>query len=564
MFRKLAISAVTAAAVALPSGAALAAGAEGHVEDYSFPFEGPFGRFDQNQLQRGLQVYTEVCSACHGLRYVPLRTLSDEGGPGLTEEEVRAYIEMNFIEVYDESIQDWRSATPNDNFPTSSLENAPDLSLMTKARAGFHGPYGLGLNQLFRGIGGPEYVASILTHYTGSEREEFGAVLYGNETFPGGYIAMAPPLWEDAVEYNDGTPATVEQMAQDVAAFLTWTAEPKLMARKQMGFTAIIMLSILSVLLYLTNKRSGPRSRRARKARRPRNNGARRRNSETRSGVRGAFFFVGAVGRIAHHPSEPVPQHLRRILPQPRDRPVQHHAPLLQQPHPIAQPLGIPEVVRRNDVGQPARLPQRPQKAQHLGPESRIERGKRLIQQCDGPVLQQQPRQGRAPLLPARQAGGSPAAHAHEPHLLQRVVDLRALRSAQAEVPPQGKAHILRDRQMRKKVPVLEQDRHRPFGGRERGQVPPLPRDAPCHRQDEPRQERQERALAAARGAQHRHAFPPSDRRIDGQAEVPEPQIHPFKPQHPHAIRPPRSNSQNSPSARSIRRTAAPSASSVR
>jgi ubiquinol-cytochrome c reductase cytochrome c1 subunit len=254
MFRKLAISAVTAAAVALPTGAALAAGAEGHVEDYSFPFEGPFGRFDQNQLQRGLQVYTEVCSACHGLRYVPLRTLSDEGGPGLTEEEVRAYIEMNFIEVYDESIQDWRSATPNDNFPTSSLENAPDLSLMTKARAGFHGPYGLGLNQLFRGIGGPEYVASILTHYTGSEREEFGAVLYGTETFPGGYIAMAPPLWEDAVEYNDGTPATVEQMAQDVAAFLTWTAEPKLMARKQMGFTAIIMLSILSVLLYLTNK----------------------------------------------------------------------------------------------------------------------------------------------------------------------------------------------------------------------------------------------------------------------------------------------------------------------
>jgi ubiquinol-cytochrome c reductase cytochrome c1 subunit len=255
MFRKLAISAVTAAAVALPSGMALAAGGEGYVEDYSFSFEGPFGRFDQNQLQRGLQVYTEVCSACHGLRYVPLRSLADEGGPGLTEEEVRAYIEMNFIEVYDEDIQDWRAATPNDHFPQSSLENAPDLSLMTKARAGFHGPYGLALNPLIRGIGGPEYVASLLTHYTGSEREEFGAILYGNETFSGGYIAMAPPLWEDAVEYNDGTPATVEQMAQDVAAFLTWTAEPKLMARKQMGFTAFIMLGILSVLLYLTNKR---------------------------------------------------------------------------------------------------------------------------------------------------------------------------------------------------------------------------------------------------------------------------------------------------------------------
>jgi ubiquinol-cytochrome c reductase cytochrome c1 subunit len=255
MFRKLAISAVTAAAVALPSGAALAAGGAGYVEDYSFSFEGPFGRFDQNQLQRGLQVYTEVCMACHGLQYVALRTLADESGPGLTEEEVRAYIEMNFIEVYDPSIQDWRSATPNDHFPGSSLENAPDLSLMTKARAGFSGPYGLGLNPLFRGMGGPEYVASLLTHYTGSEREEFGAILYGNETFSGGYIAMAPPLWEDGVVYNDGTPATIEQQAMDVAAFLTWTAEPKLMARKQMGFTAVIMLTILSVLLYLTNKR---------------------------------------------------------------------------------------------------------------------------------------------------------------------------------------------------------------------------------------------------------------------------------------------------------------------
>ena len=199
MLRKLAISTVTAATLALSSGAALAAGAAGHVEDYAFSFEGPFGTFDQTQLQRCLQVYTQVCAACHGLRYVPIRTLSDEGGPGLSEEEVRAYIEQNFIEVYDPELQDWRAATPNDHFPMSSLENAPDLSLMTKARAGFSGPYGLGLNPLFRGMGGPEYVASLLTHYTGSEREEFGAVLYGNETYAGGYLAMAPPLWDGAV-----------------------------------------------------------------------------------------------------------------------------------------------------------------------------------------------------------------------------------------------------------------------------------------------------------------------------------------------------------------------------
>jgi len=254
MLRKLVISSVAAATLALSSGAAIAAGGAGYVEDYAFSFEGPFGRFDQNQLQRGLQVYTEVCAACHGLRYVPIRTLSDESGPGLSEEEVRAYIEQNFIEVWDPELRDWRAATPNDNFPTSSLENAPDLSLMTKARAGFSGPYGLGLNPLFRGMGGPEYLASLLTHYNGSEREEFGAFLYGNDTY-GGYLAMAPPLWEGMVEYNDGTIATEEQMALDVAAFLTWTAEPHLMARKQMGFTAVLMLTILSVLLYLTNKR---------------------------------------------------------------------------------------------------------------------------------------------------------------------------------------------------------------------------------------------------------------------------------------------------------------------
>ncbi|BDW83972.1 MULTISPECIES: cytochrome c1 [Roseicyclus] len=255
MLRKLALSSATAATLALSSGAALAAGAAGHVEDYAFSFEGPFGTFDQIQLQRGLQVYTQVCAACHGLRYVPIRTLSDEGGPGFTEEEVRAYIEQNFIEVYDPELQDWRAATPNDNFPANDAAGAPDLSLMTKARAGFSGPYGLGLNPLFRGMGGPEYVASLLTHYTGSEREEFGSVLYGNETFPGGYISMAPPLWEGAVEYGDGTEATEEQMALDVAAFLTWAAEPKLMARKQMGFTAVLLLGVLSVLLYLTNKR---------------------------------------------------------------------------------------------------------------------------------------------------------------------------------------------------------------------------------------------------------------------------------------------------------------------
>jgi ubiquinol-cytochrome c reductase cytochrome c1 subunit len=126
---------------------------------------------------------------------------------------------------------------------------------MAKARAGFSGPYGTGLNQLLKGMGGPEYIASLLTGYTGEEKEEAGTILYENTAFPGGWIAMAPPLWGDDVVFADGSPTDLESISQDVAAFLMWTAEPKMMARKQAGFTGVLMLSILAVLLYLTNKR---------------------------------------------------------------------------------------------------------------------------------------------------------------------------------------------------------------------------------------------------------------------------------------------------------------------
>ena len=238
------------AALPLP---ALAAGGEGTIVDYDFSFEGPFGAYDQFQLQRGLQVYTEVCSGCHGLKHVAFRTLHDEGGPGLPEDQTRAY--AAFYEVYDADTDDFRPALPTDHFPASALDSAPDLSLMAKARAGFHGPYGLGLNQLFKGMGGPEYIASVLTGYTGETKEEAGAVLYENTAYPGGWIAMAPPISDDQVEYADGAPTDVEHLSTDVAAFLMWTAEPKMMARKTAGLTGVIFLLVLTVLLYLTNKR---------------------------------------------------------------------------------------------------------------------------------------------------------------------------------------------------------------------------------------------------------------------------------------------------------------------
>ncbi|MEM5476636.1 cytochrome c1 [Pacificibacter sp. AS14] len=270
MFKKLTLSAFTA--LALGAGGAMAAGDTGHMHDVDFSFEGPFGTYDQNQLQRGLQIYTEVCSACHGLQHVPIRTLADEGGPHLPEDQVRAYAGQ--FDIYDAELDDDRPRIPADHFPTSSDSTIPDLSLMAKARAGFHGPMGTGMSQLFNGIGGPEYIVSILTGYVDAPAcapEDFPG--YYNQAFaPGGYpdeckdehgahttsgswIAMAQPLYGEDVEFADEHSNELHHEAEDVASFLMWTAEPKMMARKQAGFVAVTFLFLLTVLLYLTNKK---------------------------------------------------------------------------------------------------------------------------------------------------------------------------------------------------------------------------------------------------------------------------------------------------------------------
>lgn len=251
MFKALTLSALTA--LALSASPVMASGAGGEIHDVDFSFEGPFGTYDQFQLQRGLQVFTEVCSACHGLKYVPLRTLSDEDGLGIPEDQVRAYAAQ--FDIFDAELDEDRARTPVDHFPGSGLENAPDLSLMAKARAGFHGPYGLGTNQLRKGTGGPEYIVNILTGYTGEEKEQAGVTFYENTAFPGGWIAMAPPLWGDDVTYADGHSSELHHEAEDIAAFLMWAAEPKMMARKHAGFVAVSFLILLTVLMYLTNKK---------------------------------------------------------------------------------------------------------------------------------------------------------------------------------------------------------------------------------------------------------------------------------------------------------------------
>ncbi|NOX73136.1 MAG: cytochrome c1 [Alphaproteobacteria bacterium] len=231
---------------------------EAEIEDFAFSFEGPFGKYEPLQLQRGLQVYTEVCAACHGLRQVAFRNLGDPGGPQMEADQVKAFAKL--FDVADTSDDaepgDTRPGKPADKFPANTDAGAPDLSLMAKARAGFKGPYGSGINQILKGMGGAEYVASMVVGYTGEEKEVAGTTLYENTAFEsGGWTAMPPPMEDGQIEFRDGAPNTVEAMAEDVAAFLMWTAEPKLVQRKRTGFLVVSFMILLTSLLYLTNKK---------------------------------------------------------------------------------------------------------------------------------------------------------------------------------------------------------------------------------------------------------------------------------------------------------------------
>ncbi|MEM7058885.1 MAG: cytochrome c1 [Pseudomonadota bacterium] len=258
---------IALAAMLLTPTVALSAGAGGTTKDVAFSFEGPFGTFDKHQLQRGFQVFHEICSGCHGLKYLAIRELARADGPSFPEAQVKAIAAL--YEVPDENGEpgDTREAKPSDKFPENNGAGAPDLTLMAKARAGFHGPMGLGLNQMMKGIGGPEYIYSILTGYTGEIEEVAGRELYENTAMAGGKISMAPPLEDDLLEYEvhgeaedeahsySPPPATADQMAKDVSAFLTWAAEPQMVERKEAGFRNLVMIILLSVLLYYTNKK---------------------------------------------------------------------------------------------------------------------------------------------------------------------------------------------------------------------------------------------------------------------------------------------------------------------
>lgn len=237
-------------------------------KEQDWSFSGPFGKYDKGQLQRGLKVYTEVCSACHSMSLVAFRTLE---GLGYSEAQVKAFA-ANY-EVQDGPNSDGemftRKAVPSDHFPSPYANHEaaaasnngaapPDFSLIAKARGITRG-FPQFVFDIFTQYqeGGPDYIYSLLTGYE-EEKPAHLEVAEGTHFNPyfanAAALAMAKPISDDQVTYDDGSPQTVDQYAHDVAAFLMWAAEPHLEERKRTGFMVMIFLVIFTGLIYLTKK----------------------------------------------------------------------------------------------------------------------------------------------------------------------------------------------------------------------------------------------------------------------------------------------------------------------
>ena len=254
------------------AAAAEHAAAAGHYpifkpKNVDWTFAGPFGKYDKGQLQRGLKVYKEVCSACHSMNLVSFRTLEDLG---YSEEQVKAFAAE--YEVQDGPNADGemftRKAVPSDHFPSpfpnkeaaAAANNGaapPDMSLLAKAR-GIERGFPTFIFDIFTQYqeGGPDYIYSLLTGYQDApEGVTVADGTYFNPHFAGAAaLAMAPPISDDQVTYDDGTPQTLDQYAKDVSAFLMWAAEPHLEERKHTGFMVMVFLAIFTALVYLTKK----------------------------------------------------------------------------------------------------------------------------------------------------------------------------------------------------------------------------------------------------------------------------------------------------------------------
>jgi ubiquinol-cytochrome c reductase cytochrome b/c1 subunit len=270
LFSVLAISAV---ALAASSTLASAAGDASTPPRQNWSFSGPFGKFDNNQLQRGFQVYQNVCAACHSMTKLSFRNLSEKGGPEFKPEQIRELAANWIIQVKDgpndkgEMFE--RAARPSDRFPSphanveaAKLANGgaapPDFSVLAKARTYTRGfPWFMFDVVTQYQEQGPDYIYALLAE--GYVDPPTGKViepgLNYNKYMPGEKIAMAAPLSDGQVEYTDGSPMTKEQYAKDVTAFLMWAAEPKLEERKRMGLSVMAFLIVFAGLLYYTKKK---------------------------------------------------------------------------------------------------------------------------------------------------------------------------------------------------------------------------------------------------------------------------------------------------------------------
>ena len=253
----------------------LASGGAQHPKSGGFSFEGPFGTFDQAQLQRGYKVYREVCASCHGMDLMYFRTLAEPGGPFYDEHQLNP-AENRFVKVLAAEVQVpdidsetgeaiMRDAVPADRFP-NPYPNAtaaaagnggaapPDLSVMAKARHD-------GANYIYSLLSGYRAAPAGLEIRPGQYYNPYMAgdltpfVAEGAHVPPGGFIAMPPPLANGQVTYDDGSAETVDQYAKDVAAFIAWASDPKQVQRKQSGMGVMIFLILFAGVTYISYRR---------------------------------------------------------------------------------------------------------------------------------------------------------------------------------------------------------------------------------------------------------------------------------------------------------------------
>jgi cytochrome c1 len=250
----LALAAALALAVSPPLAASAEEAGNNHapeIASQSWSFAPPFGTYDNAQLQRGFQVYKEVCASCHSMRLLSYRNLGEPGGPQFSPKAVE--ILASQVQVTDgpndkgEMFQrparpsdPFRSPFANDQLARNANNGAlpPDLSVIAKAR-----------------LGGPDYLYALLTGYHAPPPGfEVAQGMHYNAAFPGHQIAMPPPLSDGIVTYSDGTKPTIDNYARDVSAYLMWAAEPKLEERHRVGARVLIFLFVFAVIMYLAKR----------------------------------------------------------------------------------------------------------------------------------------------------------------------------------------------------------------------------------------------------------------------------------------------------------------------